>query len=144
AAVARAAASNPSWNAAGLLEPVFLPLLTQEDFDHLLWCCDFNFVRGEDSLVRALWAGKPFAWQIYPQHDEAHRAKLAAFLDWIEAPPAWRDFHWAWNAFAPVLPEFTRDAWSTAVERARRNLLDQDDLVTQLMRYVASKVGAAP
>ena len=39
-----------------------------------------NFVRGEDSFVRAQWAGKPFIWQIYPQHDEVHLKKLEAFL----------------------------------------------------------------
>ncbi|MDI9335081.1 MAG: elongation factor P maturation arginine rhamnosyltransferase EarP [Cytophagales bacterium] len=58
-----------------------LPYLTQEDYDHLLWASDFNFVRGEDSLIRAIWAGKPFVWQIYPQNDDAHHAKLKAFLD---------------------------------------------------------------
>ena len=68
------------------LSITWLPLLSQPDFDHLLWACDLNFVRGEDSLVRALWAGKPLVWQIYPQDDEAHHAKLAAFLDWLGAP----------------------------------------------------------
>ncbi len=59
----------------------YLPYLAQDDYDHLLWASDFNFVRGEDSLVRAIWAGKPFVWQIYPQDDAAHHAKLEAFLD---------------------------------------------------------------
>jgi uncharacterized repeat protein (TIGR03837 family) len=59
----------------------YLPYLTQDDYDHLLWASDFNFVRGEDSLVRAIWAGKPFVWHIYPQDDDAHHAKLEAFLD---------------------------------------------------------------
>lgn len=57
----------------------YLPPLTQVDYDHLLWSCDLNLVRGEDSFVRAQWAGKPFLWQIYPQDDGAHAAKLAAF-----------------------------------------------------------------
>ena len=78
--------SDPAWNSASLLSITWLPLLSQPDFDHLLWACDLNFVRGEDSLVRALWAGTPFVWQIYPQDDDAHHAKLAAFLDWLEAP----------------------------------------------------------
>ena len=42
---------------------------------------DLLFVRGEDSFVRALWAGRPFLWHIYPQDDEAHIAKLDDFLD---------------------------------------------------------------
>jgi uncharacterized repeat protein (TIGR03837 family) len=57
-----------------------LPFLPQSSFDQLLWACDVNFVRGEDSLVRALWAERPFVWQIYPQADEAHLVKLDAFL----------------------------------------------------------------
>ena len=48
----------------------------QEHIDAVL-----NAVRGEDSLVRALWAGQPFVWHIYPQDDGAHHAKLDAFLD---------------------------------------------------------------
>ncbi|MDY0248851.1 MAG: elongation factor P maturation arginine rhamnosyltransferase EarP [Pseudomonas sp.] len=57
-----------------------LPYIQQEDFDRLLWSCDFNCVRGEDSFVRAQWAAKPFIWHIYPQHDEAHLDKLSAFI----------------------------------------------------------------
>ena len=57
----------------------YLPALAQTDYDHLLWSCDLNLVRGEDSFVRAQWAGKPFLWQIYPQEDGVHAAKLAAF-----------------------------------------------------------------
>ena len=57
----------------------YLPALTQAEYDHLLWSCDLNLVRGEDSFVRAQWAGKPFLWQAYPQDDGAHVAKLAAF-----------------------------------------------------------------
>jgi uncharacterized repeat protein (TIGR03837 family) len=58
-----------------------IPFLEQERYDLLLWACDFNFVRGEDSFIRAQWAARPFAWHIYPQADDAHKLKLAAFLD---------------------------------------------------------------
>jgi uncharacterized repeat protein (TIGR03837 family) len=58
-----------------------LPFIPQEDYDWLLSRCDFNLVRGEDSFVRAQWAGKPFIWDIYPQSDRAHEIKLDAFLD---------------------------------------------------------------
>ncbi len=64
----------------GNLHVRVLPFVEQERYDLLLWACDINFVRGEDSWVRALWAGQPFIWQIYPQHDEAHLKKLHAFL----------------------------------------------------------------
>ena len=58
-----------------------LPFLPQATYDQLLWGCDVNFVRGEDSFVRAQWAQKPFVWQIYPQADQVHLIKLNAFLN---------------------------------------------------------------
>jgi hypothetical protein len=64
----------------GNLQVRVLPFVEQERYDELLWACDINFVRGEDSCVRAQWAGKPFVWQVYPQHDEVHWHKLHAFL----------------------------------------------------------------
>ncbi len=57
-----------------------IPFLAQDRYDQLLWASDVNFVRGEDSFVRAQWAGRPFVWHIYPQDDGAHWIKLAAFL----------------------------------------------------------------
>jgi uncharacterized repeat protein (TIGR03837 family) len=54
--------------------------LSQDRYDELLWACDVNFVRGEDSFVRAQWAARPFVWHIYPTDDGAHWVKLAAFL----------------------------------------------------------------
>jgi uncharacterized repeat protein (TIGR03837 family) len=54
--------------------------LDQDRYDELLWACDVNFVRGEDSFVRAQWAARPFVWQIYPTEDGAHWVKLGAFL----------------------------------------------------------------
>ena len=59
-------------NNDSLLSISYLPALTQRDFDHLLWACDLNLVRGEDSWVRAILAGKPMVWQAYPQADGAH------------------------------------------------------------------------
>ncbi len=65
----------------GRLRVHVLPFVEQERYDELLWACDVNFVRGEDSCVRAQWAGKPFIWQIYPQHDGVHLEKLQAFMN---------------------------------------------------------------
>ncbi len=63
----------------GQLRVQVLPFTGQPEYDRLLWACDFNFVRGEDSFVRAQWAARPLVWQIYPQAEAAHHAKLAAF-----------------------------------------------------------------
>ncbi|MEJ1958431.1 MAG: elongation factor P maturation arginine rhamnosyltransferase EarP [Nitrosomonadales bacterium] len=65
----------------GNLEVRVVPFVEQDRYDELLWACDINFVRGEDSCVRAQWAGKPFVWHIYPQHDGAHLHKLRAFME---------------------------------------------------------------
>jgi len=125
----------------GALRLTWLPHLPQPEFDHLLWAGDLNFVRGEDSLVRALWAGRPFVWHIYPQHDNAHHAKLDAFLDWLDAPASLRDAHRAWNGVAPA--EAARwpttaaqaDAWAACARTAREHLLPQQDLARQLQAF---------
>lgn len=64
----------------GALTVHVLPMTDQDSYDLTLWSCDINFVRGEDSFVRAQWAGRPFIWHIYPQEDAAHTVKLDAFL----------------------------------------------------------------
>ena len=119
----------------GLLSISYLDLLTQQDFDHLLWACDLNFVRGEDSLVRALWAGQPLVWQLYPQAGDAHLVKLAAFMDLIDAPGSLRRFHIAWNSPGHELPLPDLPAWSACIQTAAQRLRAQDDLTTQLMRF---------
>jgi len=117
----------------------YLPRFTQIAYDELLWACDLNFVRGEDSLVRALWAGQPLVWHIYPQpEDNAHHAKLRAFLDWLEAPASLRQFHLAWNGIdGGALPAPDLPAWRRGVQAARQRLHAQTDLATQLLRFVA-------
>lgn len=64
----------------GSLEVRVLPFTSQDDYDRLLWACDLNFVRGEDSCVRAQWAARPLVWQAYPQADAVHHDKLDALL----------------------------------------------------------------
>jgi uncharacterized repeat protein (TIGR03837 family) len=70
----------------GQLSVLPFDFLPQADFDRLLWRCDINFVRGEDSFVRAQWATHPFVWQIYQQDDDTHFVKLNAFLERYCAP----------------------------------------------------------
>ena len=122
----------------------YLDTCPQPQFDEMLWACDLNLVRGEDSLVRALWAGQPFVWHIYPQHDNAHHDKLNAFLEWMQAPASLRAFHHAWNGMAapetlPTLtPQLLRE-WQDCAQAARLNLQSQKDLIGQLLQFVAEK-----
>ena len=115
----------------------YLPLLAQTDFDHLLWASDINFVRGEDSMVRAIWAGKPFVWQIYPQDDGAHGPKLEAFLDMLAAPPTVRAFHRVWNGLADEALPSLKDmpAWQATAGQAQDRLAEQRDLTTGLIEF---------
>ena len=118
----------------------WLPWLSQLDFDKLLWACDLNFVRGEDSVLRAVWTGKPFVWQIYPQEDAAHLPKLAAFLKQMDAPKSLQAFHAAWNQAGKTLaPPGAADLtdWQTHARAARAALLAQDDLASRLLQFVA-------
>ncbi len=103
----------------GALTIMVLPFLSQDDYDRLLSLCDLNLVRGEDSFVRAQWAGKPLIWHIYPQQDDIHLEKLDAFLAlYFEEDAegcgeegradlgAWRRFFRFWN-----LGEDCRELW---------------------------------
>ncbi|OJZ11033.1 MAG: hypothetical protein BGP20_15040 [Thiobacillus sp. 63-78] len=64
----------------GALRIHVLPFMNQDRYDRLLWACGLNFVRGEDSCVRAQWAARPLVWQAYPQADDAHWNKTSALL----------------------------------------------------------------
>ncbi len=64
----------------GALRLRVLPFSDQDAYDRLLWACDLNFVRGEDSCVRAQWAARPMVWQAYPQAEDAHWNKVNALL----------------------------------------------------------------
>jgi uncharacterized repeat protein (TIGR03837 family) len=118
--------------ARGRLTLLTLPFVAQDDYDRLLWQCDANIVRGEDSFVRAQWAARPFVWHIYPQADDAHRVKLDEFTHRFEvgldvnvataSNAFWRAFNdgdgaasaAAWPAFRAAFPTFREHAvrWS--------------------------------
>ena len=119
------------------LRHIALPYLAQDDYDRLLWACDLNFVRGEDSFVRAQWAGKPFVWHIYPQDDDAHHAKLEAFMARSALPPAWRNVWRGWNGLA-ALPGSLGGLEEAAGHAPgwRAQLAAQPDLLTQLQGFL--------
>lgn len=131
----------------GQLRVYILPMLPLDDYDRLLWACDCNFVRGEDSFVRAQFAGRPLIWQAYRQEEGAHLAKLDAFLDIYCAnlPTAtaslvravWRAWnqendmtmHWpTWLAALPALNAHAGD-WA-------KKLSEQHDLTANLVKFI--------
>lgn len=128
-----------------------IPFLSMDDYDALLWRCDVNFVRGEDSFVRAQWAERPFVWQVYPQDEDAHLEKLTAFLgcycEGADAATAHaiRALFVAWNT-----GENLAETWAAflalrrEIERHNRNwcqyLNSLPDLAFELVTFCASKV----
>ncbi len=129
---------------------IALPWLPQPAYDELLWSCDLNFVRGEDSFVRAQWAARPFVWQIYRQHDGVHAAKLEAFVDRLArvADPAdaaaLRGVFRHWNALADAPPDWpSAAAWGRACRGWADRQAQVPDLVTQLQAFVRRHAGPA-
>lgn len=118
----------------GSLTVQVIAFVSQENYDRLLWSCDFNAVRGEDSFIRAQWAGRPFLWQIYPQDENTHLIKLEAFLQlYLEglSPAAksallaqWQawntggDVSESWQALLIVWPELTEHAENWCQQQA--------------------------
>ena len=135
----------------GLIErAVRLPHLPQAEFDRLLWSSDLLFVRGEDSLVRAIWAGAPFVWQLYPQDDVARAAKLHAFVDLFldgtgpDLAPLQRLFS-IWNGLAPAgefaaaLAAIDMATWQQHCLAFRERMASQPELCASLIDFAAGK-----
>lgn len=136
--------SFPDWQAAS---PV-----PQSQFDALLASFDFLIVRGEDSFVRAQWAAKPFLWHIYPTDDGAHLIKLDAWLDLYcvgldaNVSAAYRAASRGFNAAKSDGAQSTPyellaqnlDALAAHAVRWRDTLMQQTDLATRLLKFVAA------
>ena len=123
-----------------------LPFVRQDQYDQLLWCCDFNAVRGEDSFVRAQWAGRPMLWHIYQQDEDIHLDKLDAFLALYSkglSPDAARAMNglWrAWSAGQPIGDHWlaARKHWPELQENAEAWCLEQAlqaDLAAALVQF---------
>lgn len=148
----------------GALTVHAIPFVAQDDYDRLLWLADVNFVRGEDSFVRAQWAERPFVWHIYPQDDAAHLPKLEAALDaYIDgarlsdpAAAALRAIWQGWNeaeADATMTAALSDDDWRQRWQNGLRHLAPlrdgaaawavrlqaPGDLASNLARFCAEK-----
>ncbi|SFR49651.1 elongation factor P maturation arginine rhamnosyltransferase EarP [Thiomicrospira sp. ALE5] len=135
----------------GQLSLYRLPFMSQSDYDQLLWQADLNFVRGEESFVRAQWAAKPFIWHIYPTDDGAHWDKLQAFNDAYQAGLphnlAHTISHWqqAWNqqqldqqAWLQLIEHWP--AWQQHAKTWPQKLGKLGELTSNLVKFVESKV----
>jgi uncharacterized repeat protein (TIGR03837 family) len=138
--------------------------LSQWQYDALLRYCDFNFVRGEDSWVRAQLVGKPFIWQPYLQTEDTHLVKLKAFCNVFEGvaknATGWQAAMHAWsgsashqknpntNPIAALLNQNqpTFDRFSAGFSLWQAHLAAQPPLTTRLMQahqsWLADRAGA--
>jgi uncharacterized repeat protein (TIGR03837 family) len=123
-----------------------LPFVRQDQYDQLLWCCDFNAVRGEDSFVRAQWAGRPMLWHIYQQDEDIHLDKLDAFLALYTkglspaAAEAMNGLWRAWSAGQPIGEHWlaSRKHWPELQGNAQKWCLEQGlqaDLAAALVQF---------
>ncbi len=128
-----------------------IPFQSQDDYDRLLSLCDLNLVRGEDSFVRAQWAGQPLVWHIYPQQEDAHLNKLEAFLDLYsrelaeQTSAAVRAFWLDWNTGADCTRSWTALRQCLPVlalhsRQWRETLLLPGDLASNLMKYCGNRL----
>ena len=128
--------------AGGRLRITRIPFVAQYEYDRVLWSCDLNFVRGEDSWVRAVWSGKPFIWQIYKQQDAVHLRKLEAFLGLLQPGLLAEATRW-WNA-APDSPAralvqlAARPALALACLAPLARCLTAPDLASRLLDFAAA------
>ena len=133
----------------GALTVRVLPFVPQQDYDKLLWSCDLNFVRGEDSWVRAQWAGKAFIWHIYAQDENLHHKKLRAFLQRYAGGGALDAFMLSWNgaeddANAGGWPQLWQDLAAAMPEISAKStqwqqkILANGDLASNLTKFCAS------
>ncbi|MDQ0979911.1 elongation factor P maturation arginine rhamnosyltransferase EarP [Pseudomonas synxantha] len=133
----------------GALTVQVIAFVRQEQYDRLLWCCAFNAVRGEDSFVRAQWAGRPLLWHIYRQDEDIHLDKLDAFLELytVALSPAakaavialWQ----AWNTDGDMAQAWKMllEHWTEVNEHAQKWCLEQGlqaDLATALVQFYES------
>lgn len=105
----------------GALTVRVLRFVAQPDYDRLLWACDLNFVRGEDSFVRAQWAGRPFVWHIYPQDENLHHVKLQAFLGRYAGGASVDAFSLGWNGAGAAAVVSLAD-WALLWQQLQANL----------------------
>lgn len=118
--------------------------VSQQEFDHLLWSSDLNIVRGEDSLVRALWAAKPFIWQPYEQEGGLHTKKLQALLDRSPLNQAVQTLMLTWSNLEsqPFTDQYLScmhapmwHRWREEALQWHNTLLQQEDLCTRLLGF---------
>jgi uncharacterized repeat protein (TIGR03837 family) len=138
----------------GPLQQVYIeriPFVSQPEYDQLLWMADLNVVRGEDSIVRAVWAGKPLIWQIYPQTEGTHLIKLEAWLEMSGLAQEVKTLLRSWNTdvagatdlspqLSHALSQEAYAQWSSRALALSHELAQEVDFAQALHDFCASKI----
>jgi uncharacterized repeat protein (TIGR03837 family) len=140
---------------SGRLQVNAIPFLDQDAYDRLLWASDLNFVRGEDSFVRAQLAARPLVWQVYAQDADAHLLKMDAFLGRYcrgmddTLATALRQFWQAWNQPPEGRPDWpalwqavlaAKPAWQGGAQAWAARLQAAPSLADNLAFFCQSKL----
>ncbi|WBF65707.1 MAG: elongation factor P maturation arginine rhamnosyltransferase EarP [Candidatus Kinetoplastibacterium crithidii] len=127
-----------------MIKIIKIPFVNQNDFDKLLWSMDINFVRGEDSFIRAIWSGRPLVWNIYKQKDNIHINKLDCWIDIYNPPSSVKQLIYSWNQnnsnplIKSVQESFSDQNWIKWQEHAKNwsdNQSQQSSLSYRLLKF---------
>lgn len=139
------------------------PFIPQQEYDELIMLTDFNFVRGEDSFVRAVLSGIPFLWHIYFQEEGVHMEKLKGFLlvlkeyfqkyspgEYIETLNMYEKLMWEYNERSGNNLEITSEEYGEffqSLEELKKMMgeysdyiLKNHDLIEKLNRFLDEKM----
>ncbi|MCL2220064.1 MAG: elongation factor P maturation arginine rhamnosyltransferase EarP [Chitinispirillia bacterium] len=133
---------------------IYMPFIDQHSYDALLCCTDFNIVRGEDSLARAVLSGRPFIWNAYIQDEKYQLVKVRALLKTLQpffgdagSFAAWSALMLAFNgAAAESSEQSTPERYDTFFKNLKKNahaasaiyyfMLRNCNLVSRLLSFL--------
>lgn len=124
-----------------------IPMVSQKEYDKMLISSDLNLVRGEDSIVRAMFSGKPFLWNIYPQEENAHKLKLEALfsrmkecLEEIDLIEQIKDINLSYNNYGSALEKINFDeiytSWTLLNKKWSAYLQSLGSLTDNLHKFI--------
>ena len=128
-----------------------LPFLQQEEWDELLTKMNFLFIRGEDSLSRAVLCGVPFVWHAYIQDENYHLVKVNALLDLLTQKfsieekkyltELWNDYNTPneplnENALKYILTNSTENNFINKFLTFSTELIENGNLGNNLLHYI--------
>ena len=120
-----------------------LDFMKQKDFDIFVNLSDFNFIRGEDSIIRTILSEIPFIWNIYPQEEDYHLIKLEAFLErYGHKESNFYKMNFNFNSKTSFEDYFLNFIIENTefLKTDKKFLIENCNLVTKLLNFIDSKL----